>query len=350
MAIYKTCQNIFPIIALLLILGCAGTTSKTQAGISTGKDYYKGSSGLNLKFLENTPKEVYENSQFILGIEIGNEGAYDIYPAGLGGDYAEKEPNERVGILAVGIEKDYISLSKSDWKNDFKAENLDDNTLTFNLRGKNVLTPLGEQGNIFIAPKTKSLAKQSQTLKSTITATACYPYRTEAVATVCIDTDITNTRIREKGCIVKDISLDSQGAPIAVTNIEVKMLPKGDDFVRPEFLIALANKGNGEAVNPDKIGHICGLEKIPPDERELTYNVVLLSAFLSNGEKQLRCEPADEKLAIVRLREKKGIARCILDEGVGIREGIFATPLQILIDYGYTFTISQDITIKKPER
>lgn len=335
------------LIGLIILLGCTGIKTGGEISLTTSKDFYKGTGGLSLTLIENTPpKEVYEKTDFIIGFNIQNEGSHDIED----------------GIITLGLEKDYVNIIE-DWKNDLgKTESGEDklipikdnlNSLSFKLAGRNVYTPAGEQGIVYVTAQPNQLAVQSQSLKSNIAITACYPYRTEVVTTVCIDTDITNTRVREKSCLIKDINLDSQGAPIAVTKIEYKMLPKGHDFVKPEFIITLENKGNGEVIKPNKklIENACGLSKIfSEDEQKLSFNIIHLRAYLSSGDQaQLRCEPAlDDYIANVRLKEKKGIARCILDDGINIVRGTFTTPLRILIDYGYTFTVSKEITIKKP--
>ena len=341
-------KKLILLISLLLLISCTGR-SPGESPITTSKDFHKGTSALAMSFLPNSPpKEIYESSSFILGINIKNEGAIDI----------------KDGILSLSVEDDYISLSKTkenddtsvNWKTDLEKEStkqLSGNALSFSLKGKNIFSPLGEQGYIYITPETKNIPEQSQSLKSTIIATSCYKYKTEAVPTVCIDTDITNTRQGEKSCIIKDISMDSQGAPIAVAKVEYQMLPLGEGYVKPEFIITVENRGNGEVIYPDErtINSVCGhgeLPKYSDAENQFTFNVVRLSAYLS-GDRQLKCEPSsDDYSAVIRLKDRKGIARCTLKEGIDVAQSSFATPLQISVDYGYTFTISQDVVIKKP--
>jgi len=333
-------------LAIIILIGCNTKDGNTE-GILTSKDFYKGTSSLKMEFLPNSPpKEIYEESEFILGISLGNDGAYDI----------------KEGILTLGVESDYIRLPELDkaekWRTDIdNSVQIDSNKLGFGLKGKDIYTPMGEQGNIFLALEAKKLASQSQALKSNIAATACYTYKTTAVSTVCIDTDITNTHFGEKGCVVKDIAMDSQGAPVAVTAINYKMLPRGPNFVKPEFIITIENKGNGEVIYPDDriISALCGKGEMPSDirEQQLIFNVVIMKVFLSRGiDRPLKCSPSssDGYTSLIRLKEGKGIARCTLEEGVDAREGTFTTPLQIVVDYGYTSTISQEVLIKKPEK
>jgi hypothetical protein len=47
------------------------------------------------------------------------------------------------------------------------------------------------------------------------------------------------------------------------------------------------------------------------------------------------------------LKQKEDTMRCKYEEGFDDSKGTFASPLYIVLDYGYTDTISRDVTIKK---
>ena len=333
----KRLMQILCIIFISIILyGCEN--SKTVP-VLTSKDFHKGTSALEMEFIKGImPDAVYENSMFLIGINIKNNGAENI----------------KKGLLNLGIERDYINLKKEELKTNLGdgIEIVNENTLRFNLSGKNIYNPLGQQGFIYLSAETNELAKQSQTLISNIALTACYDYKTVSVSTICIDTDITNTDIRDKNCIVKELSLDSQGAPVAVTKIEYQMLPSGPNYVKPEFFITIENKGSGEVVSPEEniIKSLCGLGSLPKPEsdigfdekkRQLVFNVVELSASLSIGfDELLRCEPYEDDYyrGVIKLKDGIGIAKCTLEGGIDVSKGSYTTPLRIQLDYGYTFS------------
>ena len=70
------------------------------------------------------------------------------------------------------------------------------------------------------------------------------------------------------------------------------------------------------------------------------YGKIRVRAYLS-GNKQLVCEDA-------KLKEDKDSVRCTLEEGIGTGKGTYQAPLKILLDYSYTYTISRNTAIKKP--
>ena len=122
------------------------------------------------------------------------------------------------------------------------------------------------------------------------------------------------------------------------------MLPDADNDpnkIIPHFIIYLENKGNGEVVAEDKIEDVCSRK--PLGFRD--FNKVTIKAFLSD--KELNCNSGEAEKAESRLREKKDIVRCTLEEGIASNRDAFASPLKVELDYGYTFTISKDITIEK---
>ncbi|MBS3098213.1 hypothetical protein J4209_05455 [Candidatus Woesearchaeota archaeon] len=314
---------ILMVISLLFLIGCKGGTQ----GPITTVDIYKGVDGLKMNFLKNAPSdEVFENSVMPVYIELRNEGAYNIV----------------MGYLTVSLEEDYMEITNWPIKKPITGI-VSDNQLVFDLKGKSKVSIEGEQGIVSLTANTKAIDELSEKHTSTILASACYEYETKLSQTVCIDTDVYNLRETEKACEVKDISLTSQGAPVAITKIETEMLPHQDVAkIRPHFVIYVRNKGNGEVIDRGYVAEACSSAKISKDK----YNVVAITAFLSN--KQLDCDVTEsDMIGYLKLKDKEDTIRCVLEEGIEEREGTYSTPLNIELDYGYTVSIAKDIEIKK---
>ena len=302
---------------LLVLSGCKGSSSGKSI---TDEDVRKGFDGLAMAFIKNAPPDkVFEQSIFPIGINLKNKGASNI----------EK------GFFVMGFEKEYADAAGREAKE------------TFDIKGKSIFNLNGDDEFITLNAEAKKVGSQSETHPSTIFATACYPYRTILGTSVCIDTDLFGKQLRKKACLAKDLLFDKgQGGPVAITKIEVRMLPDSDNDpnkIIPHFIIYLENKGNGEVIAEDKIEDVCS--KKPLGFKD--FNRVTVKAFLSD--KELNCNSGETEKAEGRLREKKDIVRCAFPRGEGIESNrdAFTSPLKIEIDYGYTFTISKDITIEK---
>lgn len=311
-------KKIFFLVSVLLILiiaGCKGTSSSKSI---TDEDVRKGLDGLSVAFVKNAPPDkVFEQSVFPIGIELKNKGASDIIK----------------GFLVLGFEKEYVDAVAREAKE------------TFDIKGKSVFNLNGDEEFMSLNAEAKKVGSQSETHPSTILATACYPYKTVLGTSVCIDTDIFGKQLRKKACQAKDLQFDNgQGSPVAITKVEVRMLPDADNDpakIIPHFIIYLENKGNGEVVAEEKIEDVCS--KKPLGFKD--FNKVTIKASLSD--KELNCNSGETEKAEARLREKKDIVRCTLEEGIASNRDAFASPLKIELAYGYTFTISKDITIEK---
>jgi len=323
------------IIGILLVLvvasGCEGGKifgKKQDKRPITDADIRKGTDGLDMEFLKNAPPEnVFEGSQddggkvitsdFPISLRLKNEGASNI----------------EEGILIFASEKAYVNVSLESKERQ-----------EFIIKGKSIYSPVGDEEFVTLTAGAKRISAQSETHPSTIFATACYPYNTILGTSVCIDTDIIGEVRGKKVCDIKDLTFsEGQGAPVAVTKIETRMLPDVDvNKVKPHFIIFIENKGNGEVVNSKKLGAACSSSGLNYTD----FNTLTISASLPQGD--LKCsENVDPGPAAVRLREKEDIVRCTLEDGIDIGRDAYTAPLKIELNYGYTFTISKDIIIEK---
>jgi len=307
---------ILGIVFLLVLAGCKGGSSKGTS--ITDIDVRKGTDGLIIEFIKNAPPDkVFEDEVFPLAVRLKNEGASNI----------------ELGFLVFGFEKAYIDVEE---ENEARYD--------FSIDGKSIINLKGDEEFITVNTQAKQVGAQSETHPSTILATACYPYKTILGTSACVDTDILGL-IKDKLCDVnKPLEFSNgQGAPVAVTRIETRMLPHLDqDKILPHFIIYVENKGNGEVINLDKVDTACTSE--PLDYTD--FNRIRITAKLAD--KELNCNIGDEVDVVeLRLREKKDKVRCIFEEGIEINQDVFTTTLEVELEYGYTFTKSKDITIEK---
>ncbi len=317
---------------VLFIIGCG-----RESHPITDVDIYRGTDGLTIEFIGNTPPdEVFENTPFPFGIKLVNEGAYNIAD----------------GYITFSLEEDYLLLDEN------SMNSLGDRVrwegskpqIRFSLNGKSIEVAEGEEEIITLRGEAKKLEELSQIHESSILTTACYGYETNLVATVCVDTDLYDLKKIVKPCEIKDLRFSNQGAPVAITGIEVKMVPMDTPSrIRPQFLINIENKGDGLVTkrSDEIISRACSQNPLNYSD----FGIVDINVFLGGERKQLNCNIANnQNSGVVKLRDNRGIARCILEEGIDEREGTYASPLSVELDYGYTYTISRNIIIKKPPK
>ncbi|MBI2651244.1 hypothetical protein HYX01_02140 [Candidatus Woesearchaeota archaeon] len=310
-------------IVLIFVLALAGCKSSQNTNPITDIEIRKGTEGLTMEFLEFMPEKVFEEDIFEVGLNLKNKGAYDITD----------------GRLFFGFETQYVDADSA------KKEKI------FSIKGKSILNPEGNSEYLTINARAKNIGS-SETHTSTILATACYPYSTKADVSVCIDAS-PNAARRQKPCEMKVLEFsEGQGAPVAVTKIETKILPQENEkMIRPQFVIYMENKGEGRIIKANKISNACSSEALAPRD----FGAVLVKASLSGNE--LECSKTDKleqnEYAEILLKEnaEEGENRmvCKSKEGISKNEDAFTAPLTIYTNYGYTFTTSKEIIIEKAD-
>lgn len=321
------------------ISGCKGIIINTYKEI----DFRKGSEGIVMQFVNKAPGKtvdnqirVFEESPIPIELRIENKGAFSVTE----------------GILTLGIEEDFIQVANMKGSGNFlKSSNTD--SAFFDLYGKSAEAIVGESGVININAKSKKIGSQSESHTSLLIASSCYQYNTILGINVCIEPDTSGTRATKKACVVKNLEFGSgQGAPVAVTKIESQIINEESDKVVPLFTIHIENIGNGEVVKKDKYKTACSREDDTASQDRTYYNTVLVKASLSNQELDCSIYNDNEQeqiIGIVKLKDKKGIARCILKSSNAINKNLnaYLAPLYIELEYGYTNTISKQIVIEK---
>lgn len=367
----------------------------------TDKDFKKGTDGLVFDFLPNGPPEkVFENTKFEIASDVWNKGAYIInegyitaiveeaYMCILNGDECvdtsavdagtkgtlenlrkqrtdkliEKDklmqggkPDDAVRIKQLEQELAKIDTDIRSAESQLQLINKD---LTINIindlepggefKGKYVSAPEGNSRYVKFMAKAKKLDLLSVQHTSPVILTACYGYSTELAQDICIDPDVSGTKEIDKACEIKDITLNDQGAPVAITKIETKILPDEDE-ASPQFILSIENKGNGKVISRDKLRQACSAAKLGSED----WSRVIISEFRFSNDKyhykygddssNIKCSPN-----ILRLKDGKGSVRCTLEtDKISTSTPAFTTQAFIKLDYGYTQSMTKNVVIEK---
>lgn len=327
-------KNLLLILLLTIMLtsGCSGLFKRGQSGI-VPLPVHVGKTGLEMSFLENLPPaSVFSStplteSVFPVAVKLANKGASDITE----------------GYLSIGFEKDYLQLKEwnIEGKEAFSVGTSSEN-IAFSLAGRSPTDPVGEEDIVALSVHAVPLDTQSQTHSSTVRMTACYGYETLAAAEVCINPELFTTKPIEKICQPGTTAISQgQGAPLAITSVETKMLPGPGVSILPQFMITLQNIAKGQTLNPRSVAQACSSLPLTHDDWNLV--VVRDLRFSRFTFRDFDCSPTP-----IRLRDGKATVRCTLKPNLLRKdEGAFKTTLFMALEYGYTFTISKNVQIDR---
>ena len=269
---------------LILIVGCGNNDENELPDIP---DYHSGTEGLSMKFLTNLPpNEIWENSDFIIGLELQNKGP---------------SPIDDGIIVVTGFDPDYIMLNQDE--------------SAFELEERGPSYPEGGYKIINIPVRSIAMPEGSDSYSAGFTIRAYYDYQTEATATVCIDPNVYSLVSLNKACEVKEITMSGgQGAPVAITKVEPRISPSDSSDIESEFKITIQNSGSGEV-----LGYI-------------NINEVLL------GTERIECN-----FKKVELKDKK--ASFICKTNIDASRGSYSSPLTARFSYKYTQKLDKNINI-----
>lgn len=301
---------------LIVLVGCAGF----QRGGQPPKliNVRIGTDGLVMSFMkEAPPQRVAEDELFIANLDVRNKGATDITD----------------GIIIISTDQ-YLTVQS--WDSRIIKQTLA-HGVAFDLEGKKQINPEGDFDVISVTVKAGTLDEQVEIITSPFIATACYLYSTATSVPVCIDTDPFGLRKVEKVCQLETKTLGSQGGPIAIKQVETRMLPmEAADRIKPRFEITISNAGRGQVVSTEKYQHACTAAALGKEDLNR------LSVRVELPEEELECTPD-----VLKLKEGKATIRCEVAAGIDKGRGTFPSSLSITLEYGYTFSISKNIEIRK---
>ena len=319
------------LILLLLLLMLAGCAKKPDEQ----KFEKTGTEGIVVNFVAGQPPDkIYAepNSANNLDVvlEIRNKG---VYP----------EPGKGSGINGLGPRFGRIYLSGYDEKIIVNLDKPKDTTKQdlseFALEGKSPINPNGGQDIIGFTGMIDFNKLNVNIYEPILSATACYYYETETGPSICIDSQPYSTI--EKVCQVQDLSLSSQGAPIAITRIDQETFA-----TKTQFRITIKNVGNGEVAEPEPSR--CSTQTLDRDQID---KVRLEFARVSTV--SLDCGPFVDN----SVKSSSGVIRLISGEGSIICEfpsdlysnklNAYTTPLSIRLSYTYRTHVQRNLMIVK---
>lgn len=301
---------LFVIFLVIVISGCSRLYEPDRPSL---EDIEHGTKGLVMEFIEGAPpEEVIEGSLFQAGVKVANEGAHDV----------------KNGFLLLGYEDEYLYLNS--WSKHGSRERI-----PISIQGKSEYLPEGEEGDYIANIEAREIGSQRERADTNLYLTACYDYQTSAHTSVCVDTDIYDLRESEKACDAEDKSLSSQGAPIAVTRVETKMLIS-QDLIKPQFIVHFDNVGGGTILKSGKADVACSGQPLAKGD----INSLKVSAALS--ETKLKCRPEN-----FTLRDNQDYVICTHENGIDKSIPAYNAPLTIIAEYGYMETVSREITVIK---
>lgn len=329
------CKAAFCVLLLSITLFLSSCDINSGGQRTTTTNYYVGTKGLEFKFLEQAPQsELYEDSRFVVGFIVENSGASDVVE----GDY---------GILSVGFDPFYIDASGVG-----RAENsqVSENSVIVSgiqLVGRSQLNPSGSSAYVSLPGfRVRTVVGQIESPTTQLLASLCYPYTTLFSGMVCVDLGLAGQDLRQQVCRQTSLTLTGQGAPVAITRIDVENQPVDSGgqsvVVRPVYTIHIKNLGSGSVLSPvvgsANLERVCSFQGITRQD----FNTVNIEAILS-ASTRLTCTPNP-----VKLISDEGISRCeVSDEDLVIGSHNYETPLNIKLSYVYQSAASKKIEIKR---
>lgn len=303
-------------VLLLILLGIFVSACQPTSPTSQGQAFVPitGSEGLRVSFLENLPPpKLFDNEDFTAVIQIENKGAANVGSAGDKIYLSGFDPATLTGISTFGMQIP-------------------------SLKGKDIITQQGDLDTVSFNGKIASLkgiGLMQVPLKMLLTT--CYAYETIAYPQVCIDPTPFSPVLRQKVCTASSVSAGTQGAPIAVTSVDV--LPSSGST---KFKIYVSNVGGGRVFRSG----ITALSKCNPsitssdffkDSDYVEVNDVLISGTSIKSS----CRGIDQNH--VRLTNGQGVFLCEFNRIRG--NNAYTTQLMIKLKYGYELNLMKNLDI-----
>ena len=305
-------KRVIVICCLLLLAACQQVfTSQKKETAGTG-EFRVGTEGLRMSFLRNLPPDRIFDTEGIIPMTLQVENR---------------------GTALVGGPNDLVFLSGFD-------PSIITNIPTTGqkiprIHPRDQFTPQGGIDHVSFEGKITSLqGKGIDRYPARIQATLCYQYQTIASTNVCIDPNPFLPTIQPKVCVPTSVSLGSQGAPVAVTLVELDPA-----LGKTRFRINIQNIGGGEVFRPS------ALAKCSPFSTGLNFNeidyVKINKVKVQDKDLIAACSPLNDKH--LRLTNNAGTLFCELTGLTGT--AVFASPLVVQLEYGYRSTILKNTEI-----
>ncbi|MBI2112004.1 hypothetical protein HYT52_00510 [Candidatus Woesearchaeota archaeon] len=216
-------RSLLPLTVLLVL-----TLFLSSCGSSVQPEpiqYFKeGVKDVKLSFFQNTPpKEIYEDSDFKIAVELDNQLGYDI---------------KEVSVAMAGdLDSRYLQLTDEEMEKRPEGSMGDGYLL-----GRSPTNPVGERSILEFSAHSGRLFENSERQELGFFAKASYASEVLFLDTICINPNLYD--VYDSGCKVDpQKSYTGQGAPLAVTKMEQVVSPGSGAEV--ELRLTVKNKGKG---------------------------------------------------------------------------------------------------------
>ncbi|MEM4755630.1 MAG: hypothetical protein QW594_00695 [Candidatus Woesearchaeota archaeon] len=304
------------LISVFFVFSLSGC-SKGPKGEEGDYYYLSGTQGLEMQFMDGMPSpKIYSGDKLQVGIIVRNKGTAPL-----------------AGILYLeGYDRKIITGGQLPRKT---GERFPKSGQTIQERG--LYNNIGGEDYLIFSSNPIQLDRSITTYPFTLTAYACYEYKTTAIATVCLDPKPHRTNA-DKPCITKDVSLGTQGAPVAVNAVKVD--PIGDSRVRLVF--QFKNVGGGDIVDLMQWEQLCPTDFYPSDFNLLYVRVTPVGS----GARGLTCPQLDSTNGVVRLDQNgQGRLVCNLDIDSDAASS-YLSSIRVEAEYAYRQYIKKQVEIR----
>lgn len=305
----KSMKKSVALLCLFVLAACAQPTAEEPQA----QDFRTGTEGVYMEFVPNLPPpRVFDNDPLSVLLQVENRGASDV---GGGNDRIFLSGFDNTIITGIPTSGEAIPY----------------------LEGRGPFVPRGGVDAVSFTGQIRSLAGQRvDKYQPTILATACYQYETVASTQVCIDPDPFAPTRTQKVCTPSTVSTGSQGAPIAVTSVELDAAPG-----KTRFRVNIQNVGRGDVFRTR------AMNSCNPYSKGLGFADVdfldVVDVTVSDTSIRRSCRPLDET-GQVRLTDGRATLFCEFD--IPRQQNAYLTPLNVILRYGYRQTIAKQVEIR----
>lgn len=296
------------LIFLTFVASCTPLQS-TSKDAAQAQQFRVGTEGIRAVFLQNLPPaRIFDTEPLSVVLELENRGTASVGGPGDAVYLSGFDSSIITGIPVTGVRMPDI-------------------------QPRDQFTPVGGRDTATFQARITSLKNKGiDRYPARLQATICYNYRTIASANACIDPNPFSATIQQKVCTPASVALGSQGAPVAVSIVEVDPA-----LGKTRFRIRVQNVGAGEVFKPAALNK-CSPYSEGPRFDEIDF-VKVLKVNIQN--RNLRCNPlVDQHL---RLTGGTGTLFCEFDGLTGT--ATYISPLVVELEYGYRTTLLQSVDI-----
>jgi hypothetical protein len=301
------------------------------------------------------PRESIEDiDYFSVTLHVENEGAFSL----------RRSPIDGSESLSAKVTLMYDPLYFQEVESDFTSSDAGE----IYLDGKSAYWPGGESRLVTVGLLRANPLKTRLGADTEIMVGLCYPYETLLATEVCVDGDVFDDDTRSQVCQASDLSFVDQGAPVAITNVEVQNLPVGTikqpitsqqpvvdndgvfvgtrdvvreeiiTVVKPVFKLTLQNVGDGQVVRGRDVGRAGACLKMSEDDYP-TASVVVTGTL---GSRELAClNPAPT------LFDGSAEVTCMVKDGDDLAVvSNYKDYLQVRLSYMYQSRISATVKVE----